>query len=436
MDIFNSYGFIIAACLIIIISYFFNKIAIKTSIPSVLLLIFLGIILNQVNRLFSVVPDLNLMPVLEVLGIVGLIMIVLEASLELKLTRDKIGVIWKSLLIAFLLLAINVFVIAWVIKGMWNLDWFISSLYAVPLSSMSSAIIIPSVQTLPHQKKEFLIYESTFSDILGIMIFYFLIQVGEESGQSLALSITGSVLLTIIVSIVAGYGLLYLFQKIQGGTKLFLLIAVLVLLYSAGKLFHLSSLLLILVFGLILSNSELFTGGKLQKYYNQEAIKKIYSDFSLITVESSFIVRTFFFLVFGLSISLGAIHDPKVVMVSIIILALLFFSRYILLTLFFKKAAFPQWQIAPRGLITILLFFGIPEEYHIEDFDKFEGVLLLVIIVSSAVMAWSMVSFKKMKQNPDDLEFEIDESNTIESAKANFSESKEDLQDKDSEIVT
>ncbi len=408
MDIYNSYGFIIAACLIIIISYFFNKIAIRTSIPSVLLLIILGIGLNQLNRLFSFVPDLNLMPILEVLGIVGLIMIVLEASLELKLGKAKIGVIWRSLVIALILLGLNIFVIAWVIKALWSLDWYIASLYAIPLSIISSAIIIPSVQMLPEKKKEFLIYESTFSDILGIMIFYFVIQAGEESGQSLAWSITGSILLTIAVSIVAGYGLLFLFQKIQGGTKLFLLIAVLVLLYSAGKLFHLSSLLLILVFGLILSNSDIFTGGKLRRYFDQEAIKKIYSDFLLITVESSFIVRTFFFLVFGLTITLGAIADSKVVLASLIILVLIFLSRYFLLTMFFKKSAYPQWQIAPRGLITILLFFGIPEEYHIEDFASFEGVLLLVIIVSSGVMAWSMISFKKRRQNPDDLDLEIE----------------------------
>jgi hypothetical protein len=119
-------------------------------------------------------------------------------------------------------------------------------------------------------------------------------------------------------------------------------------------------------------------------------------------------VRTFFFLVFGLTITLGAIADSKVVLASLIILVLIFLSRYFLLTMFFKKSAYPQWQIAPRGLITILLFFGIPEEYHIEDFASFEGVLLLVIIVSSGVMAWSMINFKKIRQNPDDLDLEIE----------------------------
>ena len=42
---------------------------------------------------------------------------------------------------------------------------------------------------------------------------------------------------------------IYVFQNITGNVKLFLLIATLLLLYAVGKMFHLSSLLIILVFG-------------------------------------------------------------------------------------------------------------------------------------------------------------------------------------------
>lgn len=403
MDIFNSYGFIIVACLVIIISYFFNQIAKKTSIPSVLLLILLGILINQLNRATGLLPEINLMPVLEVLGIIGLIMIVLEAALELKISRDKMEVIWKSLLISLILLGLNAFMIAWLIKLIWVLDWYISFIYAVPLSIMSSAIVIPSVKVFEESKKEFLTYESTFSDILGIMVFYFLLQAGEVSGGELALSIPVSILITVAVSVIAGYGLLFLFQKIKGGSKLFLIIAVLVLLYSTGKLFHLSSLLLILVFGLILSNINIFGGGKLRKYFDHEAISKIYEDFNLITIESTFIVRTFFFLVFGLTISLVSISDSRVMLVSLGILSVVFIARYLLLFAFFGKASYPQWQIAPRGLITILLFYDIPGEYRIEDFVDFEGVILLVILVSSSIMALSMISYRSSQNNSDKL---------------------------------
>ena len=132
-------------------------------------------------------------------------------------------------------------------------------LYAVPLSIMSSAIIIPSVEALDEEKREFMVYESTFSDILGIMLFYFLISSLEtESFGQMSLSVLLNLTLTVIVSVGASYFLIFLFQKITTELKLFLLIAVLILLYSLSKMLHLSSLLIILVFGLILSNRRYF----------------------------------------------------------------------------------------------------------------------------------------------------------------------------------
>ena len=395
MEQLNSYWLIIAACVVIIISYFFNQLARRTNVPSVLLLIILGILVNQINILFRFAPDLNLLPVLELLGIMGLILIVLEASLELKLTREKMGVIWRSLIIAIISIAVNSFLMAWVVKSIWVLDWYVSLIYVVPLSIMSSAIIIPSVQNLPEGKKEFLIYESVFSDILGIMLFYFLLEASEGTGSHLAWNISGTILLTIVVSFIVGYGLLFVFQKLKSGTKLFLLIAVLVLFYSIGKLFHLSSLLLILVFGVILSNHKLFVIDKIKKHFDDEAIKTIHSNFMLITFESSFIARTFFFLVFGLSISLVAVGDSKVILVSLAILSIIFILRYILIKMICRKSSFPEWQIAPRGLITILLFYSIPREFHINGLVEFEGVLFLVIMISSAIMALSMISYRK-----------------------------------------
>jgi len=52
-----------------------------------------------------------------------------------------------------------------------------------------------------------------------------------------------------------------------------------------------------------------------------------------------------------------------------------------------------QLFLAPRGLITILLFFAIPEELSIGT--EFQGVLLFVILISCLIMTWSMISNKK-----------------------------------------
>ena len=185
MEIFSSYNLIIAASVIVILSFWFNGIAKKTNIPSVLMLIALGVILQYVIKYFVKVP-LDFFPLLEVLGIVGLIMIVLEAALELELKREKLWPILKSMAIALIGLLGSAWVAALILhQFIPDMTMHSAWLYATPLSILSSAIIIPSVGGLQEHKKEFHIYESTFSDIMGIIMFYFLVgavRPGREFG--------------------------------------------------------------------------------------------------------------------------------------------------------------------------------------------------------------------------------------------------------------
>lgn len=94
MDPLSSYNIIIEASVIIILSFWFNGISKKTNIPSVLMLIILGLVLQFILGFFMT-DSFDFSGGLEILGIVGLIMIVLEAALELELRRDKIVPILK-----------------------------------------------------------------------------------------------------------------------------------------------------------------------------------------------------------------------------------------------------------------------------------------------------------------------------------------------------
>jgi len=389
LDLSSPYVLIIGASVIIVLSYFFNLLSEKTSIPSVLMLILTGILIKLgFDKMHLLLPDL--MPVLELLGIVGLIMIVLEAALDLELTKEKLPLIGRSLLVASLALVFSVGGVALVLQQFIEMDFMKAMLYATPLSIMSSAIIIPSVtKCLPHTK-EFMIYESTFSDILGIMLFYFLISFMESGGGEAVTQFALSFVLTIVVAVVASYVLVFFFKDLKGHIRLFLLIAVLLILYAAGKLLHLSPLLIILVFGLCLSNHQIFF--KIFKNdldSENDPIAKIEKEFHLITLETAFVVRTFFFVVFGMTIVLSSLVNVNVAVISLLVLVALYVVRFIVLKLFMKDKIFPELFIAPRGLITILLFFGIPAVHHVTAFDS--GILLYVILVSSLIMTFSLI---------------------------------------------
>ena len=339
---------------------------------------------------------------LEIIGNVGLVMIVLEAALDLNLSIDKKSLIINSFLVALVALIVSSFSIAGLIYAIipGAADSFYNCLvYAIPLSIMSSAIIIPSVGGLTGAKKEFMVYESTFSDILGIMFFYFLI--GTEDGAAVhevAFSIISSIIITIVVSIILAYGMVYIFQRLTSQVKLFLVISVLMLMYALGKQFHLSSLLIILAFGLVLNNTQVFfRGPKLGKLVNPEKVKPIMHDFHILTLESAFIIRTFFFVIFGMFITIKSILDYEVAIVSICIIVALYAVRYAVLKLIVKTDIRPQLFISPRGLITILLFFVISghSEFTIEEFDP--GVLLFVILITSIVMTVALITYKGQK---------------------------------------
>ncbi|MGB5357810.1 MAG: cation:proton antiporter [Eudoraea sp.] len=415
MDIFNSYNLIIEASIILILSFLFNGVSKRTNIPSVLLLILLGVILQFFLKTFTS-EEVDFFPALEVLGIVGLIMIVLEAALELELKREKIIPILRSMAIALIGLLGSAWLAAVILhEFIPDMSMELAWIYATPLSILSSAIIIPSVNSLDEKKKEFHIYESTFSDIMGIMMFYFLVSKLNPSEDSSPAGFAINVLLTIVISLVASYAIILIFQKIKSQAKLFLLLAVLLLLYAVGKQLHLSSLLIILIFGLVIANMKLFFGGKLSHFLEYDKAHRIYHELHIVTLETAFVVRTFFFVIFGLTITITSLFNWEVALVSILLIASIYLVRFVILRTFFGADIIPQLFIAPRGLITILLFYAIPSQAQVSSFEP--GILLFVIIGSSLVMTWAMIKEKsKMNTLLDQIDEEFEELSAENSA--------------------
>ena len=395
MENIDPYILIIICSSTIILSYFYNLYSKKSGIPSVLLLIITGLLI-QFGFLLSgeMIEKKDFDVILKFLGIVGLALIVLEAALDLQLIKEKTKVILKSFSVATIGLVATSYICALFLVGVLKMEMIEALLFTVPISILSSAIILPSIDSLDDDKREFMVYESTFSDILGIVLFYSLTRfLGPSSESEIYGVVFGNLTFTILFSVLASYILIYLFQNIKGHDKLFFLISILLLLFAVGKLFHLSSLIIILIFGVILNNYKLFFSGWLSKLINEEKVEGILADFKVVTGESAFVVRTFFFILFGVLASVASMFNFKTIGIGIVLLLIIYLIRTISLFLFNGKNIFPQVFLAPRGLITILLFFAIPEEIT-EKYD-FNGVLLFIILASCLIMTWSLIKYKK-----------------------------------------
>ncbi|MGA1397583.1 MAG: cation:proton antiporter [Schleiferiaceae bacterium] len=398
---FSTPSVLIALALVVIVSYLFNLVSRATRIPSVLMLLGMGLAVRALSEgpLQGRIPDVQ--PLLEVLGSIGLIMIVLEAALDLELVRENRKMIWGSLNLTLAEMGVSTVFVAAVLHYGLGAGWAPAVVYALPLAILSSAIVIPSVENLrKHSVKEFMIYQSTVSDILGIMLFYFVTEgLQHPTGgwqpwlQGFLWSFGGS----IVVSAVFAYLLVLLLQHIRTSLKMFLLIAVLILLYAVGKMLHLSSLLVILFFGLMLRNPQLFFIGFLKRWINMDVVRTLLGDFQLITRETAFIVRTFFFVVFGFSIALGSLTKGSTIFLSALVVVGLLYWRATAVKVLMPNSDRIIRYMAPRGLITILLFYSIPAELQLPGFDR--GLLLYVILASNVYMAWGMVRNRSLSED-------------------------------------
>ena len=149
----------------------------------------------------------------------------------------------------------------------------------------------------------------------------------------------------------------------------------------------------------MLNNHKLFfpdwlgiTNGWPGKLLKDDRMKALHHDFHILTLESAFVIRTFFFVLFGMTVSLGVLLDLDVVLQGLIISVLLYMVRLVLMALLRQKPLSPLLYIAPRGLITVLLFFAIESQYTELVFPGFDqGVLLVVILTTSLVMTAALI---------------------------------------------
>jgi NhaP-type Na+/H+ or K+/H+ antiporter len=173
----------------------------------------------------------------------------------------------------------------------------------------------------------------------------------------------------------------------------FLIFSLLILIYAGGKIFNLPSLIIILVFGLMINNWEKIPIKKLSHYFPAVEVESLRHLLHSITAESSFLIRTFFFLLFGFSIQLNFIGENEVWMVGSLVVLALLLVRYLYLRFFLHTNIFPEVVFIPRGLITIVLFYKIPGNLVLETFNQ--GILFFIILCTSIIMAIGMIFYKK-----------------------------------------
>ena len=240
-----------------------------------------------------------------------------------------------------------------------------------------------------------MVYESAFSAILGVMAFNFLL-LSRDSVLGAVWMFTRDTVVMALVSLGCCFLLLYLIGRINHRIKFLPIISVLFLVYAIAEIYHLSSLLLILIFGLFLNNTELFIRGRLNQVLKNDLFEKELDQLKNLTAEGAFVVRTFFFLLFGYVVVPHELVDPDALIVTGLFVLIIIAWRWLTLRLTYRGSLRPLLWIAPRGLITILLYLNIPEDLRLVGFR--EGIPMLVVVLSSLVMMAGVVGYRGRTQ--------------------------------------
>lgn len=387
----------ISICLLLLLAYIFDITSSKTKIPSVILLLLVGWAVKQAINALEL-PTIDLTSILPVLGTVGLILIVLEGSLEVELNKSKLPFIRKTAIIAIIPMLFFSFGLAYAFYYFGDISFKDGLANAIPLAVISSSIAIPSAQNLITKDKEFITYESSLSDIFGVIFFNFITlnnNIGTDSVGYFFLEIFAILLLTFIITL----ALAFLLSKIKHPVKFIPIILSIVLIYTVTKIYHLPGLIFILLFGLFLGNLDELKSNKYIQKLKPEILNKEVHKFKELTAEIAFLVRALFFLVFGYLIETDELLNTDTIIWAIGICIGIFTLRYISLKIF-KINAKPVLFIAPRGLITILLFLSIPIS-QVTDLAN-NSLIIQVIILSALVMMFGLMTNKTISK--EDLE--------------------------------
>ena len=355
----------------------------RLHLPAVIPLVLTGLGINALLPVFG--TELRWVDrMLPILGSIGLVLIVLEGALDLDLRRQKRGLILRSAALALIGILFCTATFGWLAMQFFGLDSFVALAIAIPFAVISSAVAIPSARSLSPRAREFVVYESSISDIIGVLVFFAWLASGGDRHQFLR-GLLGGGALSVLISLLLSGILFMVVNHIRGHVRFIPILAGLFLLYTLGKQFHLSTLLLILFFGLLLNNAGMLRRVPRLNAWMVENYEASVLEFKSIVAEVTFAVRGVFFVLLGVWTPLGALADWKSWLTAVVATALIFAIRRLSLWLLRVDDRPALLWLAPRGLITVLLILSAAEQVNLNPFPP-GAVMLTVLLTCTAVL--------------------------------------------------
>ena len=146
---------------------------------------------------------------------------------------------------------------------------------------------------------------------------------------------------------------------------------------------------------MFLNNIKQIKNNYFIKKLNPDTLESEISKFKELTTEMTFIIRSLFFILFGFQLQTHELFNVQTVNWSLGTALAIIITRLILLTIY-KLPLKPLLFVAPRGLITILLFLSIPLNQAIPYMNK--SFIIQLIILLAVFMMIGLMNYEKEPQ--------------------------------------
>ena len=397
---------------IIVAGFLANFIFKAYKIPSVVLLMGIGLLLGPV---FKVLPGQQLMEVAPIFGNIALLIILFSGGLGLKI-ETVVSQLRSSVLLAVLgfggtfALAVPLCIV------FMKMDTINAIILATLVAGTASSIVIPVVTKLSvsDNLKTLLSIESALSNLLILVVVIIACDIYITTDTSF-IGVVGmffyKIFISLISALIAGFIWARLIASLKEDALSYMLtLGFIFLLNFVVDKIEGNGAISILFFGIVLANvsTMLDLGGpQIKKWLGLrvDSTKYILNEFLKgISGELSFLVGTFFFTFLGLLVSFDDLNWEIVRNIILLIITLVA-GRLLILPLFRKMCNntynYAQliiiMSMMPRGLATAVMAFKPAEApYFIEGTDKFPLYAMFIILGSNLIMT-GLVKFGEIK---------------------------------------
>ncbi len=397
---------------VILLGFLGNLLFKLTKIPSVLLLIAIGVMLGPVTGWIQHDALLDIAPYF---GAAALLVILFEGGLELDIAH-VIRHAPRTAMFASVVFAVSMAAVAFVAHTYLGFSLNTALMLGAILGATSPAICISVVSGLSvrHDVKTVVKLESVMGEVLLIVSVVLLIQ-GHETGATDAADwlwgFARSWSVALVVASVAGV----LWSRLVGWLgreplSYMLTLGVVCLLHFVVEELHGSPAIAVLLFGLILANMQTIAGRFGPRFSELFGIDIREEQFVLnqfvmnITAELSFLVRTFFFVYLGLILDFSALSWTLGLWIGALFLLLLG-SRRLGIALFKysgSKFSVSELQVVmalqPRGLATAVVAF-MPIQAGVPGAELFPLYAFVMIVLTNLYMTGGILfAERRLKQ--------------------------------------